>query len=139
MALCETWLKPSTDTCVRYDLTLTGCKKKHPRPIGKGGGVAIIHTSGLIIPKRTTEMFRTFEHIECTLKTCKSSMRIVVVYRPPPSAKNGLTTSAFFEVWGRFIDQHVLQPGPLIVIGDQSFHFDDNIDSDARLLTSSLD
>ena len=63
----------------------------------------------------------------------------VVMYRPPPTEKCGLTTSAFFGEWGRFIDQHVLQPGPLIVIGDPNFHLDDKADSDARRLTSSLD
>ena len=84
-------------------------------------------------------MFRTFEHIECMPKAWKSSLRIVVMYRIPPSAKNGLTTSVFFEVWGRFIDQHILQPGPLIVIGDLNFHLGDKTDSDARLLTSYMD
>ena len=140
MALCETWLKTPTDAFVRNDLTPTRYAIKHtPRPTGKGGRVAIIHKSGLNIRKWTIEVFRTFEHIKCTLKTCKSSMRIVVIYRPPPTVKCVLTTSAFFGEWGRFIDQHVLQPGPLIVIGDPNFHLDDKADSDARRLTSSLD
>ena len=182
--------------------------------------MAIIYKSRLNIRKRTIEAFRTFEHIECTLKICKSYMRIVimyrpppyvvmyrpppyvvmyrpppyvvmycpppyvvmyrpppyvvmyrpppyvvmyrpppyvvmycpppyvviyrpppyvVMYRPPPSAKSGLTTSAFFGEWGRFIDQHVLQPGPLIVIGERNFHLDDKAGSDARRLIRSLD
>ena len=162
---------------MRNDLTPTGYAIKHtPRPTGKGGGVAIIYKSGLSTRKRTAEVFRTFEHFRCTLKTCKSSIRTVVMYRPPPyvvmyrpppyvvmyrpppyvvmyrpppyvvmyrpppyvvmyrpppSAKNGLTTSAFCEECGRFIDQHVLQFGQIIVI--------DKADSDARRLTSSLD
>ena len=89
MALCETWLKPSTDACVGNDLTPTGYAiKRTPRPTGKGGGVAIIHKSRLNIRKRTIEMFRTFEHIECTLNTCCSSMRIVVMYREDNTENN---------------------------------------------------
>ena len=51
-------------------------------------------------------------------------MRVVVVYRPPPSAKNGLTTAIFFDEWGRFIDSQTLISGPLIVMGDLNFHVD---------------
>ena len=134
MALCETWLKPLTDACVRNDLAPTGYAIKHtPHPTGKGGRVAIIHKSGLNI--WITEVLHTFEHIECTLENCKSFMDIVVMYHPLPSVKNSLTTSAFFEEWGRFIDQYVLLSGPLIVIGDLNFQLNDKTDSDARWLT----
>ena len=64
-----------------------------------------------------------------------SSMRIVVVYRPPPSAKNRLTTTLFFDEWDRFIDQHTIQPGPLmIIIGYLNIHIDNISHSDARRL-----
>ena len=71
--------------------------------------------------------------------TARRHMLSCCQYRPPPSAKNGLTTSAFSEECGCFIDQHVLQPGPIIVIGDLNFHLDDKADSDARRLIRSLD
>jgi hypothetical protein len=64
------------------------CIKHTPRPTGKGGGVAIIHNSEIVLHKQDTDAFRSFEHIECRLKTPKFSMKIVVFYRPPPSAKN---------------------------------------------------
>ena len=63
---------------MRNVLTPNEYSMKHtPHHTGKGGGEAIFNKSEL------NEVFRTFEHIECTLK---SSMRIVVVYGPPPSA-----------------------------------------------------
>ena len=73
---------------MRNALTPTGYAIKHTsRPTGKGGGVAIIYKSRLNKRNQNSEVFHTFKHIECMLQTCKSSMRIVVMYCPPPSAK----------------------------------------------------
>ena len=97
MAISETWLKSSRDSNVIKDIVPNGyCIKHTPRPTGKGGGVAIIHTSEIVLHKQYTNAFQSFEHIECRLKNPMSSMIIVVFYRPPPSAKNRLTTTVFF-------------------------------------------
>ena len=139
MATSETWLKSSRDSNVIKDIVPNGyCIKHTPRPIGKGGGVAIIHKSEIVLQKQDTDAFRSFEHIECRLKTPMSSMRIVVVYRPPPSAKNGLTTTVFFEEWDRFIDQHTIKPGPFIMMGDLNIHIDNTTNADARRLINSV-
>ena len=139
MAISETWLKSSRDSNVIKDIVPNGyCIKHTPRPTGKGGGVAIIHKSEIVLHKQDTDAFRSFEHIECRLKTPVSSMRIVVFYRPPPSAKNGLTTTVFFDEWDRFIDQHTIKPGPLIIMGDLNIHIDNTTNADARRLINSV-
>ena len=139
MAISETWLKSSRDSNVIKDIVANGyCIKHTPRPTGKGGDVAIIHKSEIVLHKQDTDAFRSFEHIECRLKTPMSSMRIVVVYRPPPSAKNGLTTTVFFDEWDRFIDQHTIKPGPLIIMGDLNIHIDNTTNADARRLINSV-
>ena len=52
MAICETWLKYKRDTSVIKDMLPNGYSIEHtPRPIGKGGGVAIIHRSSLKLRK----------------------------------------------------------------------------------------
>ena len=97
MAISKTWLKSSRDSNVIKDIVPNGyCIKQTPRLTGKGGGVAIIHKSEIVLHKQDTDAFRSFEHIEHRLKTPMSSMRIVVFYCPPQSAKNGLTTIVFF-------------------------------------------
>ena len=109
MAICETWLQYKRDTSVIKDMLPNGYLIEHtPRPTGKGGGVAIIHRSSLQLRKETTDTFRSFEHVSCRLKTPELSVRVVVVYRPPSSAKNGLTTAIFFDEWGRFIDSQIV-------------------------------
>ena len=138
MAISETWLKSSRDSNVIKDIVPNGyCIKHTPRPTGKGGGVAIIHKSEIVLHKQDTDTFRSFEHIECPLKTPMFSMRIVVFYRPPPSTKHGLTTTVFFDEWDRFIDQHAI-PGPLIIMGNLNIHIDNTTNAYARRLINSV-
>ena len=146
MAICETWLKSKRDTNVIKYMLPNGYSLEHtPRPTGKGGGVAIIYRSSLQLRKETTDTFRSFEHVACRLKTSELTVRVVVaksslvvVYRPPPSAKNGLTTAMFFNEWGRFIDSQTLTSGPLIVMGDLNFHVDDASNVDASRFSESV-
>ena len=78
--------------------------------------------------------------IEYQLKTPTLSMRFVVIYRLPLSAKNGLTTAIFmfFEEWGRFIDKHTIKPGPLIIVGDLNFQLDKATNVDAKRLINCV-
>ena len=139
MAISETWLKSSSDSNVTKDIVPNGyCINHTPRPTGKGGDVAIIPKSEIILHKQDTDAFRSFEHIVCRLKTPMSSVGIVVFYSPPPSVKTGLTTSVFFEECDRFIDQHTIKPGPLIIMGDLNIHIDNTTNADARRLINSV-
>ena len=58
-----------------------------------GGGVAIIYKSNIdfkILTSSSDGNFSTFEHIDCNIAIDKSSVCLSVIYRPPPSQKNGL-------------------------------------------------
>ena len=112
----------------------TGYTIKHtPRPAGSGGGVAIIYKTELNVQNGPLKCF----FIECALTTCKScppTHRCCLPPRPPPASNNWRTTPDLFE-WGHFIDQHNNTTYPFVVIGDLSFHLDDDMDPDTRRLT----
>ena len=132
MAISDAWLKCSRDTSVITEIVPNGyCIKHTPRPTGKGGGFTNIHKSEIVLHQQDTDAFRSFQNIECRLKT---PMGIVVFYRPPPSVKNGLTTTVFFEEWDRFVDQHIIKPGPLIIMGYLNNHIDNTTNANARRL-----
>ena len=45
----------------------------------------------------------------------------------------------FFDEWDRFIDQHTIKPGPLIIMGDLNIHIDNTTNADARRLINFVD
>ena len=79
-----------------------------PRP-GKtrGGGVAIIYKANIDFKMLTSSSdghFSTFEYIDCNIAINKNSLRLPVIYRPPPSQKNGFSTNEFLEhEWPLFL------------------------------------
>ena len=98
LAITETWLK-SDDDC--YFTIRDICPQDYvfnhiPRTTGTGGGVGLLFKKNLKIKKLQTRIFRSFELMEVLLHTSSLTTRIVVVYRPPPSSINGLTSSLFF-------------------------------------------
>jgi hypothetical protein len=63
-----------------------------------GGGVAIIYKANIDFKMLTSSSdghFSTFEYIDCNIAINKNSLRLSVIYRPPPSQQNGL---AVFDI-----------------------------------------
>ena len=58
--------------------------------------------------------------------------RFVVIYRPPSSKKNNLSSAMFFEEFSRFCEQLTLDGRPLIICGDFNYHIDNSSNSEAR-------
>ena len=66
-------------------------------------------------------------------------MRIVNIYRPPPSATNGLTVALFLNEFSLFLEQLVITYAPLVIVGDFNFHVNDPGDTTARRFLDLLD
>ena len=65
----------------------------------------------------------------------------VCVYRPPPSARNKLTTDDFLDVFGKFLSGEDIPPENVLVVGDFNFQMAESNDPDTRrfvLLNSQL-
>jgi hypothetical protein len=102
VAITESWLGTSIDKICLSELLPEGYHIKHaPRPGGKGyGGVAVIYRSSIDVQVLTSTHdsdYSTFEHLDCKIAIKNYSMRLAVVYRPPPSKGNELKTSVFLE------------------------------------------
>ena len=66
-------------------------------------------------------------------------MNLCIIYRPPPSTVNGLTTSQFFSEWDTYLEQNTIFPQDLVITGDFNFHVDNRSDPEASRLLQSLD
>ncbi len=140
LAITETWLRTDTDDIVTQSIIPSGYNIKHvPRASGRGGGVAVIYKQSIPVTLISNCEYKTFEHIECLLKIQGAHLRLVTVYRPPPSKVNGLKVSDFFEEWPTFLDNYLTSSGKLVVVGDLNFHLDVKDDVNASNFKSTVE
>ena len=131
VAFTETKLRgDDSDQQIIGELCPAGYKFLHiPRPkkedAGDGGGVGIVYKANLDIALvKHNDKFQTFEYMEVLFKSKPHSFRIVVLYRPPYSTKNGLRNSMFIKEIPDFLDNICLQSGHFLMVGDFNFHMD---------------
>ena len=133
-ALTETWLKP--DDCSDYiirDISPTGYAFVHtPRPDGNGGGVGLLYRKNLKMEQIKSDPCKSFEFKELLLHSSASIIRIIIIYRPPISAKNGLTHVAFFDDFSSLLERLVSSPDHLLLAGDFNFHVNNSSDNTAN-------
>eukprot|EP00745_Piridium_sociabile_P012062 TRINITY_DN18726_c0_g1_i1.p1 TRINITY_DN18726_c0_g1~~TRINITY_DN18726_c0_g1_i1.p1 ORF type:complete len:1158 (-),score=142.61 TRINITY_DN18726_c0_g1_i1:196-3669(-) len=148
MLLTETWLRQSGDEAKCSDLTPPGytllsfprhCNSK----IKRGGGLAFIIKDSLADHCSTTTDFPfphvTFELAQLTLTIHQQRVSFFLVYRPPPSKKNELLTSCFFEELPDFLEFCVDNQRSIVIAGDFNFHFDNAMNVNTRKLCDQLD
>ncbi len=144
LGITETWLGSDIDGTVLQHLVPTGYDIHHvPRPGSRrGGGVAVLYKSGLIVSvigSSANSQFTHFEHIECSVGSAEHHIRLSIVYRPPPSQKNGLKNNIFFQEWVTYLEQLSVSPQSVVLTGDLNFHLDDPRNADALQFSSNLD
>ena len=137
VALTETWLHKSTDKQIINEIVPLGFEIKHvPRPENReGGGVAIIFKSTISIKVLdSTDLpekgIPGIEFMECEIKIRKKSTRLLIMYRPTPSTKNGDTTKYFLNEWPKFLRRYAVLPCEVVIVGDLNFHLDINENKD---------
>ena len=136
IGLTETWLSNDDKRKkVIADIVPDGYDMVHiPRP-NLGGGVAIVHRCSFKRGPITSHQAETFESILCELTHGSSTTKLVVIYRPHPTAKNKFTKSKIFAEFADFVTELTLSSCKnLIVIGDFNFHVDIPDDNDAKKL-----
>lgn len=122
MALCETWLKDTTNPTTAsiksygYDLVHT------PRKDGKrGGGTALVFKNVFTVKRYTVQkVFSSFEYTGGSIKTHTGTVvMFLVVYRP------GQMNSIFNEEIDSLLSSAIMKCDTLILSGDLNIDFDD--------------
>ena len=101
-----------------------------------------MHKVGLpvkVLDSNQSKRFRHFEYIDCKLDVKGNPVNLSVVYRPPPSKKNGLKNSVFFKEWSLYLERHATSQSETLLLGDLNFHLDVSDDSDSKRFTGILD
>jgi hypothetical protein len=125
LAITETWLSSSSTDDVRLKDLPKGYSFVHiPRPNRRGGGVGLLFRDCFVYRKHPCHLEKSFECLEATLTYGSSPIHLMIVYRPPPSKKNGFTKKQFLNEFTEFLDVHTSHAGKLIIAGDFNFHWE---------------
>lgn len=145
LAITETWLRdgdePITSNLCPADYAFHGAAR--PRSKGcRGGGIGIVAATGLISPITVHNEYYTFEALSTVIRH-KRPTTLVLIYRPPPSQANGLTTAQFLTEIETLLSSIVTDhPGEICVVGDFNLHMDNEMDPNCkqfRDILNSLD
>ena len=141
LALTETWLGSAIDAHVINTLVPCGYELHSvSRPHGtRGGGVAVLYKSGLTVkPIPVRDNYTNFEHSDYYVTIRAVTFRLCVVYRPPPSKRNGFSNTVFFDQWSAFLDDIMLDMHDIIITGDLNFHLDIPTQLDVKRFSETL-
>jgi hypothetical protein len=82
----------------------------------------------------------SFEYLDVTISPRKeNAVRIITVYRPPPSTKNKFTVAMFMDEFSAFISDILTAKENLLILGDFNFHVDDAACSKAKQFIKLID
>ena len=142
LAITESWLTDdsrSDRALVDIRNTLPNFELHHiPRTSAKGGGVCMILRKGFTVTVNEGVAYSTLEHLDLTINVKSSSVRFFVVYRPPYSKKNRLTTRMFFSDFSTMLESVNNIPSRVLLAGDFNTHMDDKEDRDTITMTDML-
>ena len=128
LALTETWLSADYNT----DSTLAGVLNTlqdfdflHlPRTAGPGGGVGVLLRKDFTVKQITMSSFKSMEYMDLSVTTSNSSLRLLTIYRPPPSKKNKTTHNMFLNEFSVLLEDLAVVTGKLIITGDFNSYFE---------------
>ncbi len=125
-AICETWFTAATSQTAINALLPPGYAIHHVDRLDgeRGGGVALVYKQHMPITMRLNTRLVEFEYMQCAITLNKRTIDIFVVYRPPPSPRNGLSVAGFLEEWTDFLSHHTLAKTEFVLLGDINFHLE---------------
>ena len=104
----------------------------------RGGGVALAHKVSVRVANIQSLNYKQFEAMRTTLSINNKSILLFVVYRPPPSNQNGLTTSSFIEEFAEFVSEQIVNTAEIILTGDINLHLDVTSNPNTQKFTQIL-
>lgn len=126
LALTETWLTSVTEDRTTAGLLPEGyaiitANRKH----GRGGGIALVHRTTLKCTLcKPQPRPKSFECLEVAVTSATTCVKLSIVYRPPPSTRNGLTPADFRSEFADYMATIQCSSSKVLVVGDFNVHID---------------
>ena len=150
--IAETWLFSNEEENATYinSFLPTGFSFKHcPRPQPNShtaGGVGLIYRNSISVeiksssnnPKNKIEQFEFFDCVLNQRKDARSSIRIIILYRPPPSPVNKLKLKLFWKEWSKFLSLYSGSSAEVVFVGDLNLHLEESNLASTKRFTSII-
>ena len=81
----------------------------------------------------------TFEAMVVEVEVNSQIVSILIVYRPPPSSANDLSTSLFMNEFSSLLESYIIKTGSFLIAGDFNYHVDDTSDAVAANVLGLLE
>jgi hypothetical protein len=134
----ETWLRPG-DSHIVANLKSDIYKLKHvPRKGRTGGGLGVLYKPEYTIKTVKSGENKSFQFMECLVKTDSSSFVVVCLYRPPTSQSNPVPFSVFLVEFDEYLPELLSEYGDPLILGDFNVHVNDNNNYDNRKFSEIL-
>ena len=141
LGLCETWLKPDVYLPLNEATPPNYVNSQLARESKKGGGVAQISNSKLVLRPKSSYTFSSFEvlafsssaHIKQRDHGIADSFFLAIIYRPPGPY------SIFMDEFSEFAADVVTHSDNVLLIGDFNIHVNNSSDSLAKAFLSIMD
>ena len=138
--LTETWLAAGNrDLPIIGELELPGYNLYHQPRQQRGGGVGVIINSAFKVTVQNSPIYSSFETMRLSIQASSVCIHLIVIYRVPPSQKNGLSSTDFMEQFSDFLDTLATLKGKLIIAGDFNIHWDNEDNNEKKELALLLD
>ena len=131
VGVTETWLhNTSDDVQIIRAMQIPGytfihvTRGHHSNISSRGGGVALLRKRNMKLASKSSWKAKSFENIEVTL-TASSTVKLAVIYRPPPSKRNKSTVGLFVTEFQDFLEHHTVTSQNILIVGDFNFHYED--------------
>ena len=141
LGLCETWLKPDVYLPLNEATPPNYVNSQLARESRKGGGVAQISNSKLVLRPKSSYIFSSFEvlafsssgRIKQRDHGTTDSFFLAIVYRPPGPY------SIFMDEFSEFAADVVTYSDNILLMGDFNIHVNNPSDSSAKAFLSIID
>ena len=118
LAITERWLRENDNEFSIAEMCPTGYQFHHvTRKYARGGGVGLLLKKNIKAKKRFQKEFSSFEYLDVILNNRNISIRTIIIYRPPPSKINNLSTSMFFKEFCIFLEQLIILSDNILPAG----------------------
>ncbi|XP_071481961.1 uncharacterized protein [Diadema antillarum] len=126
MFLTETWLHSVDpvviDECTPAGYTFLNVARGRNDP---HGGIAVIYKTALNLSAANINILSSHDTFELAAVTNPSrSICYVVIYRPPPSMRNGFKTQEFLQEFEELVCELTTYSWKLLILGDFNMHVD---------------